>query len=55
MYVASTAPKKAATIKLRKKRGIICITAHPEAEKLEEQHHNAHCAHTQFSVALATL
>jgi hypothetical protein len=27
-------------------------SAHPEDEKLEEQHHNAQHAHAQFSLAL---
>jgi hypothetical protein len=27
-------------------------SAHPEAEKLEEQHHNAQHAHTQLFLAL---
>jgi hypothetical protein len=40
--------EKAATIKLRNERGMICISAHPEAENLEEQHHNAQHAHTPF-------
>jgi hypothetical protein len=31
---------------------MICISAHPEAEKLEEQHHNAQYAHTSFLLAL---
>jgi hypothetical protein len=31
----------ATTIKLRKERGIIRISAHPESEKPEEHHHNA--------------
>jgi hypothetical protein len=34
---------------------MICILAHPEAEKLEEQHHNAQHAYTQFSLALQCL
>jgi hypothetical protein len=38
----------AATIKLRNERGIMRISAHPEAEKPEEQHHNAQHAHTVF-------
>jgi hypothetical protein len=44
--------EKAATIKLRNEREMICILAHPEAEKLEEQHHNAQHSHTPFSLAL---
>jgi hypothetical protein len=43
----------AATTKLRNERGIMRISAHPEAEKPEEQHHNAQHAHTQFSLACA--
>jgi hypothetical protein len=31
---------------------MICISAHPEAEKLEEQHHNAQHANTSFLLAL---
>jgi hypothetical protein len=42
-----------ATIKLRNERGIIRISAHPAAEKPEEQHHNAQHAHTQFLLACA--
>jgi hypothetical protein len=38
----------AATIELRNERGIIRISAHREAEKPEEQHHNAQHAHMQF-------
>jgi hypothetical protein len=34
---------------------MICIAAHPEAEKPEEQHHNAQHAHTQFLLALPWL
>jgi hypothetical protein len=34
---------------------MICISAHPDAEKLEEQHHNAQHAHTLFSLALPWL
>jgi hypothetical protein len=34
---------------------MICISAHPEAEKLEEQHHNAQHAHTSFLLALPWL
>jgi hypothetical protein len=45
--------EKAATIKLRNERGVICISAHPEVEKLEEQRHNAQHAHTQFLLACA--
>jgi hypothetical protein len=30
---------------------MICLSAHPEAEKLEEQHHNAQHAHTPFLLA----
>jgi hypothetical protein len=44
--------EKAATIKLRNERGVICVSAHPEAEKLEEQHRNAQHAHTPFLLAL---
>jgi hypothetical protein len=43
----------AATIKLRNERGIMRISAHPEAEKPEEQHHNAQHAHTQVLLACA--
>jgi hypothetical protein len=43
---------KVATIKLRNEREMICISAHPEAEKLEEQHHNAQYAHTSFLTGL---
>jgi hypothetical protein len=38
----------AVTIELRNESGIMRISAHPEAEKPEEQHHNAQHAHTQF-------
>jgi hypothetical protein len=31
---------------------MICISAHPEAEKLEEQLHNTQHAHTPFLLAL---
>jgi hypothetical protein len=31
---------------------MIYISAHPEAEKLEEQHHNAQHAHTPFLLVL---
>jgi hypothetical protein len=31
---------------------MIYISAHPEAEKLEEQHHNAQHAHTPLLLAL---
>jgi hypothetical protein len=50
MNVASVIERKdsAATIKLRNERGIARISAHPKAEKPEEQHHNAQHAHTQF-------
>jgi hypothetical protein len=41
------------TIKLRNERGIIRISAHPEAEKPEEQHHNAQHTHTQFLLSCA--
>jgi hypothetical protein len=44
--------EKAATIKLRNDREMICISAHPEAEKLEEQHHNAQHERSQFLLAL---
>jgi hypothetical protein len=44
--------KEVATIKLRNEREMIGISAHPEAEKLEEQHHNAQYAHTSFLLAL---
>jgi hypothetical protein len=44
--------EKASTIKLRNEREMICISAHPEAEKLEEQHRNAQHAHTVFLLAL---
>jgi ribonuclease I len=40
--------KATTTMKLRNEREKICISAHPEAEKLEEQHHNAQHAHTPF-------
>jgi hypothetical protein len=43
----------ATTIKLRNERGIMRISAHPEAEKPEEQHLNAQHAHTQFLLACA--
>ena len=47
---------KAATIKLRNERGIIRTSAHPKAEKTEEQHHKARHAHTAFACpALAAL
>jgi hypothetical protein len=36
----------------RNERGMICTSAHPEAEKLEEQHHNARHAHTRFLLAM---
>jgi hypothetical protein len=39
-------------VKLRNERGMICISAHPEAEKLEEQHHSAQHAHTPFLLVL---
>jgi hypothetical protein len=42
----------ATTIELRSERGIIRISAQPEAGKQEEQHHNAQHAHTQFLLAL---
>jgi hypothetical protein len=42
----------AATIKLRNER-IMRISAHLEAEKPEEQHHNAQHARTQFLLACA--
>jgi hypothetical protein len=53
MNAASTIRKEssAATIKLRNERGITRMSAHPEAEKPEEQHHNAQHAHTQFLLA----
>jgi hypothetical protein len=41
------------TIKLRNERGIMRISAHPEAEKQEEQHLNAQHANTQFLLACA--
>jgi hypothetical protein len=41
----------AATFQLRNERGIMRISAHPKAEKPEEQHHNAQYAHTQFLLA----
>jgi hypothetical protein len=40
------------TIKLRSEREMMRISAHPEAEKPEEQHHNAQHPHTQFFLAL---
>ena len=47
---------KAATIKLRNERGIIRTSAHPKAEKTEEQQHKARHAHTVFAcTALAAL
>jgi hypothetical protein len=39
--------------KLRNDRGIIRISAHPEAENPEEQHLNAQHAHTKFMLACA--
>jgi hypothetical protein len=44
--------EKTDTIKLRNEREMICISAHPEAEKLKEQHHTAQHAHTQILLAL---
>jgi hypothetical protein len=43
--------------KLRNQRGMIFISAHLEAEKLEEQRHNAQLARTLLlhTFALATL
>ena len=47
---------KAATIKLRNERGIIRTSAHPKAEKTEEQQHKARHAHTALAcTALAAL
>ena len=47
---------KAATIKLRNERGIIRTSAHPKAEKTEEQQHKARHAHNAFAcTALAAL
>jgi hypothetical protein len=43
----------AATIKLRNEREIVRISAHPDAEKPEEQHLNAQHAHTLFLLACA--
>jgi hypothetical protein len=37
----------------KNERGIIRISAHPEAEKPEEQHHNTQHAPTQFLLACA--
>jgi hypothetical protein len=34
---------------------MICISAHPRAENLEEQHHNVQLAHTQFLLDLPWL
>jgi hypothetical protein len=45
----------AATIELRNERGIIRISAHPEAEKLEEEHHNAQHAHIHFFACMRWL
>jgi hypothetical protein len=43
-------------IQLKNKRGVICLSADPEAEKLERQHHNAQQTHTDFACfALAVL
>jgi hypothetical protein len=39
---------RSTTRKLRNKRGIKQISAHSEAEKPEEQHHNAQHTHTHF-------
>jgi hypothetical protein len=58
MKVASTIPKKrtAATAKLRNEIGMIRISAHPEADKPEEQHHNTqHAPHSQFLLSLHLL
>jgi hypothetical protein len=43
---------KAATIKLRNERGMIRLLAHPEAKKMEEQHHNAQHACALLLLAL---
>jgi hypothetical protein len=46
----------ATTTKLRNERGIKRISVPPEADKLEEQHHNAQHAHTHsFLLALRWL
>ena len=51
-----THTQTAATNKLRNERGIIRTSAHPKAEKTEEQHHKARHAHTVFAcTALAAL
>jgi hypothetical protein len=50
-FIKKKGGEKAATIKLENEREIICISAHPEAEKLEEQHHNAQHAHTPVLLA----
>jgi hypothetical protein len=41
----------ATTTKPGNENGMLRISAHPEAKKMEEQHHNAQYAHTQFSLA----
>jgi hypothetical protein len=45
----------ATTLKLGNERGILRISAHPEAEKPEEKHHNAQHAHTQFFACIRWL
>jgi hypothetical protein len=45
----------ATAIELRNERGIIPISAHPEAEKPEDQHLNAQHAHTYFFACMRWL
>ena len=55
-FLSCVGHTKAATIKLRNERGIIRTSAHPKAEKTEEQQHKARHAHTVFAcTALAAL